>query len=194
MGRPMISKLLAAAYPVSVYDLHREAADLVVTEGADWRDTPREAAHNCDIVITCLPLPADVFQNMVGENGALAGMSPGSIWIDFSTTDYHNTLNIASQAAEQGIASLEAPVSNLSHMGVDFANVSFFVGGPQEVYDRSVAVLNAMGKICFHVGRIGQGQSVKLLTNLLFYTAAVVIGDAFCLAAEKGIPAEYSWL
>ncbi|MER9229224.1 NAD(P)-dependent oxidoreductase [Mesorhizobium sp. M0664] len=193
MGRPMIAKLLDAGYPVDVYDIKPTAAKDVVEKGARWHDVPRDAARDCGIVISCLPLPQDVFDNMTGEQGALAGMPPGSVWIDMSTTDYHNTIEIARRAAAIGVYSLEAPVSNLSHMGVDFANVSFFVGGPTEAYVRCEAVLQTMGAISFHVGDIGQGQSVKLLTNLLFYAAAVASGHALCRSVREGVPAQQAW-
>ncbi|MER8944180.1 NAD(P)-dependent oxidoreductase [Mesorhizobium sp. M0915] len=193
MGRPMIAKLLQAGHPVNVYDIDPAAAKHVVEKGARWHDTPRDAARDCEIVITCLPLPRDVFDNMTGEQGALAGMPPGSVWIDTSTTDHQNAVEIAGRAAAIGVYSLEAPVSNLSHMGVEFANVSFFVGGPSEAYVRSRAVLQTMGAVSFHVGDIGQGQSVKLLTNLLFYAAAVASGDALCRSVRGGVPAQQAW-
>ncbi|MFD1985502.1 NAD(P)-dependent oxidoreductase [Mesorhizobium newzealandense] len=193
MGRPMIAKLLQAGYQVNVYDIDPAAARDVREKGARWHDTPRDAARDCEIVITCLPLPSDVFDNMTGEQGALAGMAPASVWIDTSTTDYHNTIEIARRAAAIGVDSLEAPVSNLSHMGVDFANVSFFVGGPPEAYVRCETVLQIMGAVSFHVGDIGQGQSVKLLTNLLFYTAAVASGHALCQSVRDGVPAQQAW-
>ncbi|TIW74746.1 MAG: NAD(P)-dependent oxidoreductase [Mesorhizobium sp.] len=193
MGCPMIAKLLEAGYPVDVYDIKPAAAKDVVEKGARWHDAPRDAARGCEIVITCLPLPRHVFDAMTGEQGALAGMPPGSVWIDTSTTDYKNAVEIARRAAAIGVHSLEAPVSNLSHMGVEFANVSFFVGGPSEAYVRSQAVLQAMGAVSFHVGDIGQGQSVKLLTNLLFYAAAVASGNALCRSVRGGVPAQQAW-
>ncbi|MGX9182115.1 NAD(P)-dependent oxidoreductase [Mesorhizobium sp. BHbdii] len=193
MGRPLIAKLLEAGHPVNVFDIELGVAKEVINKGARWHDAPRDAARDCDIVITCLPLPRDVFDNMTGEQGALAGMSPESVWIDMSTTDYHNTLEISGRAAAIGVHALEAPVSNLSHMGVDFANVSFFVGGPSEAYLRCEAALQTMGAVSFHVGDIGQGQAVKLLTNLLFYTAAVASGDALCRSVRAGIPAQQAW-
>ncbi|CDX32147.1 6-phosphogluconate dehydrogenase NAD-binding protein [Mesorhizobium sp. ORS 3359] len=193
MGRPMIAKLLEAGYRVEVYDIKSEAAKEVVEKGARWHDAPRDAARDCKIVITCLPLPRDVFDSMTGEQGALAGMPPGSVWIDTSTTEYHNAIEIARRAAANGVYSLEAPISNLSHMGVDLANVSFFVGGPSEAYVRSRAVIQTMGAVSFHVGDIGQGQSVKLLTNLLFYAAAIASGDALCRSVRGGVPAQQAW-
>lgn len=193
MGRPMIAKLLEAGYLVNVYDIDPAASKDVVEKGARRHDAPCEAARDCEIVITCLPMPRDVFDSMTGEQGALAGMPPGSVWIDMSTTDYQNAVEIARRAAAIGVDSLEAPVSNLSHMGVDFANVSFFVGGPSEAYVRCEAVLQTMGAVSFHVGDIGQGQSVKLLTNLLFYAAAVASGHALCQSVREGVPAQQAW-
>ncbi|NEP59165.1 MAG: NAD(P)-dependent oxidoreductase [Symploca sp. SIO2G7] len=197
MGKQMIFKLLEYGYPVTVYDKYREAADTVVAAGAVWQDSPKEAAQDADLVITNLPLPHHVLENMLGEEGkkgALEGMKPQSTWLDFSTTDYHNTQYIAGVAAKQGVFSLESPVSNLSHMGVDFANVSFYVSGDREGYDLSKDALDAMGQISFFVNEdIGKAQTVKLLTNLLFYTAMIVLGEVLVVAQTNGIPLDWMW-
>ena len=194
MGKPMIFKLLRLGYDVQVYDKYPEAAKTVIAAGAVWYDSPRAVAENADIVVTNLPLPHHVTENMLGENGALAGMKTGSTWIDFSTTDYHNTQHIANVAKKKGVYSLESPVSNLSHMGVDFANVSFYVSGDKEGFDISEQALNDMGKISFFVSNtIGKAQTVKLLTNLLFYTAMVVLGEVLVIAKTSGIPLDWMW-
>ena len=193
MGKPMVHELLKHGYPVRVYDRSREAAKTLAAAGAVWADTPRESAIGSEIVFTCLPLPEDVYENMMGENGALSGMSSGSIWVDTSTTDYHNTLRIAAQAAKKGVSSLEAPVSNLSHMGADFANTSIYVGGAKEGYDRVKEILGVISKISFHVAKIGEAQTVKLITNLLFYTDTVICGECLAVAQEAGIPLQWMW-
>jgi 3-hydroxyisobutyrate dehydrogenase len=189
----MVHELLKHGYPVKVYDRSREAAKTLAAAGAVWADTPRESAIGSEIVFTCLPLPEDVYENMMGENGALSGMSSGSIWVDTSTTDYHNTLRIAAQAAKKGVSSLEAPVSNLSHMGADFANTSIYVGGAKEGYDRVKEILGVISKISFHVAKIGEAQTVKLITNLLFYTDTVICGECLAVAQEAGIPLQWMW-
>ncbi|MGD1911176.1 MAG: NAD(P)-dependent oxidoreductase [Rivularia sp. (in: cyanobacteria)] len=194
MGKPMIFKLLKLGYTVQVYDKYPEAAKTVIEKGAIWFDSPKEVAKNADIVVTNLPLPHHVTENMLGENGALAGMKAGSTWIDFSTTDYHNTQNIADEAKKKGVYSLESPVSNLSHMGVDFANISFYVSGDKEGFDLSEQALNDMGKISFFVSNnIGKAQTVKLLTNILFYTGTVVLGEVLVIAKTNGIPLDWMW-
>ena len=193
MGKPMVHELLKHGYLVKVYDRHKEAAKTVMAAGAMWADTPRQSARGSEIVFTCLPLPEDVYENMMNENGALAGMSSGSIWVDTSTTDYHNTLRIAAEAEKKSVCSLEAPVSNLSHMGADFANTSIYVGGEKNGYDRVKEVLGVVSKKCFHVAKIGEAQTVKLITNLLFYTDTVICGECLAVAQEAGIPLQWMW-
>jgi 3-hydroxyisobutyrate dehydrogenase len=124
MGKPMVRELMKSGYPVKVNDKYKNAAEPLVAAGAIWAETPKESAKGSEIVFTCLPLPEHVFENMMGATGALEGMHPGAIWVDTSTTDYHNTLRIAEEAKEKGVLSLESPVSNLSHMGADFGNTS----------------------------------------------------------------------
>ena len=193
MGKSMVRELMKSGYPVKVNDKYRKAAEPLVAAGAIWADTPKESAVGSDIVFTCLPLPEHVLENMVGVNGALEGMHPGAIWVDTSTTDYHNTLRIAEGAKKKGVFSLEAPVSNLSHMGADFANTSIYVGGDKEAYDRVKEILNTVSKISFHVAKIGEAQTVKLITNLLFYCQTVVCGECLAIAQEAGIPLHWMW-
>ncbi len=193
MGRPLIERLLNAGYDVQVHDIDPAHAGPVIELGAFWKDTPALCARTCQIVVTCLPLPHHVLENMTGEHGALAGMAEGTVWIDTSTTDYHNTRHIAELARQKNIFSLEAPVSNLSHMGVDFANVCFYIGGDERGYQLSQVMLDTMGRKSFYVGEIGAGQSVKLLTNLLFYTATVVWAELLVIARANDIPLHWFW-
>ena len=70
MGKPMISQLIEHGYTVKVTDKYKSAAETVITKGAIWADTPKEAAMGSDVVITCLPLPHHVYENMVGSEEA----------------------------------------------------------------------------------------------------------------------------
>ncbi|MGK7873133.1 MAG: NAD(P)-dependent oxidoreductase [Xenococcaceae cyanobacterium] len=194
MGKQHIYKLLQDGYEVQVYDKYPEAAKTVIAAGAVWKDSPKEVAKGAALVITNLPLPHHVLENMLGETGAVEGMRTGSTWLDFSTTDYHNTQHIAEEAAKKGLFSLESPVSNLSHMGVDFCNASFYVSGDKEGYDMSKETLDSIGKISFFVSNtIGEAQTVKLLTNLLFYTAMVTVGEVLTICKINGIPLLWMW-
>jgi 3-hydroxyisobutyrate dehydrogenase-like beta-hydroxyacid dehydrogenase len=192
MGRPFVRALLQRGFAVTVHDHDPACESWVRSHGAKWAHSPALTATNCKILITCLPLPSHVREMMI-DHGALAALPAGAVWIDTSTTDYHNTLDIARIATHRGVMSLEAPVSNLSHMGVDFNNVCFYVGGSTAAYHIARPVLDAMGQYNFHVGAIGQGQSVKLLTNLLFYCAALAWGELLLVAQSHGLDLRWFW-
>lgn len=193
MGRPFVRALLQNGFTVTVHDHDPGCEHWVRSQGAQWAPSPAAAAQGCGLLITCLPLPSHVREAMIGHGGALAALNQGAVWIDTSTTDYHNTLDIAQRARARGVMSLEAPVSNLSHMGVDFNNVCFYVGGAKAAYDMARPVLEAMGQYSFHVGAIGRGQSVKLLTNLLFYCATLAWGELLLVAQNQGLDLRWLW-
>lgn len=58
----------------------------------------------CDVVITALPAPPHVKKVLKGEDGVLAGLRSGGVWIDHSTTDYQQTLELAKEAGMTGFS------------------------------------------------------------------------------------------
>ena len=86
MGGGMARNLLAAGYDLVVHDIRREAAAALEASGAVWASTPAEVgASGRDVVLTSLPAPPQVEQVLLGSDGLLAGMAPGSVWVDLST-------------------------------------------------------------------------------------------------------------
>ena len=86
MGAPMSRNVLAAGHDLLVHDLRREAAAGLEGGGAGWAATPRDTAAGREAVITMLPAPAHVEQVLLGPDGLLSGLAPGSVWIDMSTS------------------------------------------------------------------------------------------------------------
>ena len=193
MGRPMMLALLKEGYTVNVYDKYKSAAETVIAAGATWSNTPKTVADKCDVLITCLALPEHVKTCMLGIDGALEGMKAGSTWINMSTTDYQGTMQIAECARDKGIFCLEGPVSNISHMGVDFGNSSIFCAGDKEAYEATQQILDVITKISFFTGEIGTAQTIKLFTNLIFYGEVLTCSDSLAIAYQAGIPIHWIW-
>ncbi|MBZ8118747.1 NAD(P)-dependent oxidoreductase [Roseovarius sp. LXJ103] len=193
IGPPVIRSLLSAGYTVKVHDKYRSAATDVIAAGATWAETPRDVAKGTDSLITCLAQPSHVNEAMLGDNGAAHAMQAEAIWINLSTTDYHSTIRIRDVLKSNGAFCLEAPVSNLSHMGVDFGNSSVYCAGEKAGYDSAKGILEAVAQISFFTGDIGSAQAVKLLTNLIFYGAASISGDCLAISQHAGIPTHWMW-
>jgi len=112
--------------------------------------------------------------------------------IDTSTSSVDLVRQLADLARQRGGDFLEAPVTN----AVDFAalgRVSIFVGGDEAVYQRHRPIFEVLGEKIFHVGVHGNGATIKLLTNLLWFVSAAAIGEGLMMGAKAGIPLDTVW-
>src|SRR5208282_3190029 len=99
-------------FPLYVHDLREASAANLLNGGAKWANSPRMVAEMADIVITCLPGPKEVADVLQDKDGLIASMRRGTIWIDMSTTDFAQTRRFAGRLEDNGVDSLEAPVTD----------------------------------------------------------------------------------
>ncbi len=189
MGRPMAVNLARHGYAVSVHDARPGLPDDLAALGAHWTDAPAVAAAESDIVLLSLPGPPQVRTVLLGERGVLQAMRPGSVLIDTSTSSVDLAREIAEAAAQRGIDYLEAPVTNAID-GAAAGRLSIFVGTSTDAFARWRSVLDVLGNRVLHVGPPGNGATVKLLTNLMWFVNAAAIGEALMLGAKAGVPLE----
>ena len=114
MGAPMCANILAAGYDLVVHDVRPEAAADLVAAGARWAASPREAGRGQDVVITMLPAPRHVADVLLGPDGLLDGLAPGSAWVDMSTSVPEVADRVRALAALRQVAVLDAPVSGMA--------------------------------------------------------------------------------
>jgi len=186
LGRHLAASILGAGFPLVVHDRDREAADELLAAGAAWADSPRELAAKSDTVVTCLPSPAAVTAVLTGEDGLLAGLAPGSTWIDTSTNDRHELLRLASLAADRGIRALEAPVTGGVHKAAA-GKITVLVGGDEETFREHIELFEAIGGEVFHIGPLGSASVIKVITNMLAFVHLVAVGEALMLARRGGL-------
>ena len=111
MGKPMARHLLAKGYTVVAYNRSRPAVDELVAAGAIGASSPADVARQATVVITMVPDTPDVEAVLVGDNGVLSTLGPGSVVIDMSSISPVATKRLAGLVAEKGSAMLDAPVS-----------------------------------------------------------------------------------
>jgi 3-hydroxyisobutyrate dehydrogenase len=192
MGNPMAVNLLKAGHSLRVHDLRREAAANLEEAGAAWQPSPKEAATGVEAVFLSLPMPADVEQVVLGENGVLAGMGRGGTIIDMSTNSPTTVRNLAERARAKGVAFLDAPVSG-GVRGARNATLAIMVGGDKAVYDRYEPVLKAMGANVFYAGAVGAGNVVKLVNNMLAFINMMGAAEAIVLGTKAGVDPNVLW-
>lgn len=186
LGRHLAASVLRAGFPLVVHDLRPDAAEELIAAGATWASSPRETASLSETVITCLPSPAAVAAVVAGENGLLSGLGRGATWIDMSTNDRAEVQRLAALAADRGIACLEAPVTGGVHKEA-VREITVLVGGEQEVYERHLSLLQAMGSPVLYMGPLGHASIIKVITNMLAFVHLVAAGEALMLAKRGGL-------
>ena len=186
LGRHLAASLLRAGLTLTVHDRDEKAAADLLAAGAAWAPTPRELAQQSDAVVTCLPSPAAVTAVVAGEDGILDGLAPGTTWIDTSTNDRHELLRLAALAAEQGVATLEAPVTGGVHRAAA-GEITVLVGGDEVTFRKHVELFEAIGGEVFHIGPLGSASVIKVVTNMLAFVHLVAVGEALMLARRGGL-------
>jgi len=87
VGGKLAGSLLRNGFDITVRDLDDELVQSFVGKGAASAASPKEMAERVDLVITCLPSPAACSAVMENDDGVVAGLSQGKIWLEMSTTD-----------------------------------------------------------------------------------------------------------
>jgi 3-hydroxyisobutyrate dehydrogenase len=186
MGGPMSRNVLTAGHDLVVYDVRREAAAELEAAGATWAASPRAAGADRDVVITMLPRPEHVEQVLLGTDGLLGGMAPGSVWIDMSTSIPVVADRVRAVAGQ--VAVLDAPVSGMA-AGAKAGTLQIFVGGDEAVCNRVRPLLEAMGDPdrILYVGGNGAGYTVKLMINLLWFAHLVATAEVLSIGTQAGV-------
>ena len=192
MGNPMAANLVKAGYDVTVFDTVRSKADNLVAMGASWANNVALGAAQADVVMASLPGPVQVREVMLGEQGVLAHVKAGTTVIDTSTSAVELVRELVALANSKGVSFLEAPVTNAVDMAA-LGRLSIFVGGDAACFEKHKPIFDVIGEKIFHVGDPGNGATIKLLTNLLWFVSAAAIGEGLMLGAKAGIPLHTVW-
>ena len=189
LGGHLAASLLREGFEVTVHDVNRDLAKRLTDAGAKWADSVGDLAANVDAVITCLPSPA-VSEKVLGE--ILAHAKPGTDWIEMSTLGRDEIQRLAAMAAEKGVRAMELPVTGGVHLAAQ-GKITMLAGGEQDMFDRHLPALQAMGDQIFHMGSLGSAAIIKVITNMLAFIHLVADGEALMLAKRGGLDLAKSW-
>ena len=186
VGGKLAGSLQRNGFDLTVRDLDPSAAQPFLDAGASWAESPGEIAEDCDTVITCLPSPAACSEVMEADDGILAGLSAGKVWMEMSTTDEAEVRRMGALVVATGAEPIDCPVSGGCHRAAT-GNIAIFAGCEREVFDRILPVLTAMGRRILHTGPLGSASVLKVVTNYLATANLVSVAEALTTAAAAGM-------
>lgn len=190
MGEPMAANLLKKGFSVAVLKNRRaDPAQRLQALGAKVAATVAEAAAGASIAVLSLPTSREVEACVRGDTGAgglAQHMAAGSVILDCSTSNPHSTRELAALAAKRGIGFVDAGMTR-GVAGAKQGNLAFFLGGAQAHIDQAMPALKAMGDTFVHLGPVGDGHTVKVISNILSYGTVALVNEALMLSARNGV-------
>ncbi len=190
MGAPMAGHLARAGYRVTVYNRTAARAEdwLARHEKHDvaMAATPAEAARGQDVVLTCVGNDDDLAQVVLGDDGALAAMTPGALYVDHTTVSPAIARRIAEAAAERGVLALDAPVSG-GQAGAENGQLAIMCGGSAEAMAAAQPVLETYAARVVHIGEPGAGQACKAVNQICIAGVLAGLSEGVRFAQAAGL-------
>ncbi|MCW8087365.1 NAD(P)-dependent oxidoreductase [Sabulicella glaciei] len=186
MGGPMVERLISAGHRLLVHDVSPAALAQAEALGATALPSPAAVADAAPIVFVSLPTPDVVKQVALGAGGLVEG-SAMRIYADLSTTGARVASEVAEGLSAKGVAVLDAPVSG-GVAGAKAGTLSVMASGDRAAFEQVRDLLETIGRGTIHVGEeVGQGQTLKLVNNLIAATVWAATAEAMVMGAKAGL-------
>ncbi|MGE4370642.1 MAG: NAD(P)-dependent oxidoreductase [Burkholderiaceae bacterium] len=187
MGFPMAGHLAKAGHNVTVYNRTPAKAQAWVQEfGGKSAPTPKEAASGAAIVFCCVGNDDDLRSVVLGENGALAGMAKGSLFVDHTTASAEVARELYSTAKSKGIGFVDAPVSG-GQAGAVNGMLTVMCGGDQHDFDAIKPVAMNFAQAVTLLGDSGAGQLCKMVNQICIAGLVQGLSEGIAFGQAAGL-------
>ncbi len=189
MGLPMCRRLLAAGYPLRVWNRTPEKCAPLVEAGAVQVATPAELCDGAALVLLCLADTAVVREVVFGAGGIVEGAQAGQLLVDHSSLEPAATREMAAALEQRsGMRWVDAPVSG-GVAGAEAGSLAIMAGGREDDIERARPVLLNLGQRLTRMGPVGAGQVTKVCNQMIVACNALVIAEVVALAEKSGVDA-----
>ena len=188
MGEPMVRRLLAAGYPVAVWNRSRDKLAPALERGAQAVPSPADLARGADIVMTCVTDQRALEAVLLGPDGVVEGGVPGKLVVDFSSIAPDAARAFALRLERLGMGLVDAPVSG-GVPGAEKGSLVVMAGGREEHVERVRPVLAHLASRVTRMGESGAGQATKLCNQIIVGALLPVLAEAVRLAEAAGVDA-----
>ncbi|HEX5841601.1 MAG TPA: NAD(P)-dependent oxidoreductase, partial [Pseudomonas sp.] len=189
MGLPMTRRLLAAGYPLTLWNRSQDKCAPLLAQGARCVGSPAELCAEANIVMLCLANTEVVREVVFGPGGIVEGARPGQLLVDFSSLEPAATREMAAELlARTGMHWMDAPVSG-GTPGAANGTLAIMAGGREEDIERARPILAHLGQRLTRMGEVGAGQVTKVCNQMIVACNALVIAEVVALAEQAGVDA-----
>jgi len=183
IGKLFVDRLAEAGHSLTVYDIDDEQTAYAVERGATAADSPAEAARASEVVVMALPGSPEVEATMEGDDGLLAGLDPGDLVVDATTTHPDTSVVCEEFCEEAGVDFVEATITGRSPR----EGYHVMAGGTEERYERASGVLDVLADDHVRVGPIPQATIFKLGLQMRYAGHHAVDAEVVEFVRDNGV-------
>lgn len=189
MGGGIAKNLDNAELLSGVYDASSDQMSSLDFSDAVIRGPLDKVAEVSEFVIFVVPSSKQIVECLEGRKGLLANARPSTVYLDFTTSDPQETLEVAQLVQEKGMHYLDCGMSG-GGRGADTGQLTLMIGGDKDQIERCSQLISVIANVdnVFHVGQQGAGHTMKLIHNMVCHSNFFVLCEAGRLAEESGIP------
>jgi 3-hydroxyisobutyrate dehydrogenase-like beta-hydroxyacid dehydrogenase len=189
MGYPMAGHLAGAGHEMRVYNRTAERAKAwVEAHGGTALDTPAEAARDAEVVLVCTGDDDDLTAVLLGRDGALEAMAPGTLLVDHTTASATLARDLAERAGRAGVDFLDAPVSG-GEEGAKQGTLTTMVGGEPAAFERARPLFERYARTAVRMGPAGSGQLTKMVNQICIAGVIEGLAEGLGFAQSAGLDA-----
>ena len=190
MGIGIARNLVASGFPTAGFDLRSERLALLADAGGIPAGSCFEVGARSDAVFVMVLNGQQAREALLGPDGALDGMSPGSSVIVTATILPEEVRSLEKPLADRGVHLVDSPVSG-GKAGADSGALTLMTAARSDVLEKNRDALDAISRTVFHVGEdVGQGQTVKAALQALIGCTFAATFEALVLGAKSGVRGE----
>jgi len=187
MGGPLARNLIKAGKEVLVFDLSEEAVKRTLDAGTTGKAAGSvDELGDCELVFTSLPMPQHVEGVMLGDDGLLAKMKEGAIYVELSTIDPQTSVKVQEAATAKGIGFMQCTLGKTPGHA-EKAEEPMFIGGDKEVFDKLADIWPIIGSPAYYMGGVEAACAVKLISNMVGMANLVVLAEGIRAGEKAGI-------
>jgi len=185
----MAGHLVKAGHEVTVYNRTTSKAEAWVKEhGGALQTTPAAAADGADVVCACVGNDDDLRGVAYGDDGILAGMKAGAVFVDHTTASADVAREVDAAAREKGLGFLDAPVSG-GEAGAQNGALTVMVGGDQANFDKAEPAMQSYARAVTLLGPAGAGQLTKMVNQICIAGLVQALAEGVNFAMRAGLDA-----
>ncbi|CCA90018.1 NAD(P)-dependent oxidoreductase [Novosphingobium sp. PP1Y] len=185
MGRPIAHHLYRPTDTLTVSSQNTEVFEEFTTKGIA-ASTDVTICRDSDIIFICVPDGEIVKDILFGSGGLAATVRPGTLIVDLSTVVYQDALEVAARLADMQINFLDAPVSGMEKRANE-GTLTIMAGGEKDLFEKAKPYLERIGTKVLHMGKVGNGQLMKMTNQLVYDTNIAALAEVVPMAVKIGL-------